>query len=109
MKDIVRIVHLPSVVQSNCYEATKNNDFIQQFIFSASQKRIRGVADTEQKTLLHILSLFFILLWILTVLIVWQSMGQSFTSLPVFIQNILNCVRKTNEAFTGLERRGVCD
>ncbi len=28
------------------------------------------------------------------------------TSLPVFIQNILNCVPKTNEAFTGLERHG---
>ncbi len=26
------------------------------------------------------------------------------TSLPVFIQHILNCVPKTNEAFTGLER-----
>ncbi len=41
MKDIVKIVHLPSVVQSECYEATrilfvrkekKNYDFIQQFI-----------------------------------------------------------------------------
>ncbi len=28
------------------------------------------------------------------------------TSLPVFIQNILNCVLKTNNAFTGLERHG---
>ncbi len=28
------------------------------------------------------------------------------TSLLVFIQNILNCVPKTNEAFTGLERHG---
>ncbi len=26
------------------------------------------------------------------------------TSLPVFIQNILNSVPKTNKAFTGLER-----
>ncbi len=26
--------------------------------------------------------------------------------LPVFIQNILNCVPKTNKAFTGLERHG---
>ncbi len=26
------------------------------------------------------------------------------TSLPVFIQNILNCVPKTNKAFMGLER-----
>ncbi len=31
------------------------------------------------------------------------------TSLPVFIQNILSCVLKTNEAFTGLERHGVSD
>ncbi len=28
-------------------------------------------------------------------------------SLPVFIQNNLNCVPKTNKAFTGLERHGV--
>ncbi len=28
------------------------------------------------------------------------------TSLPVFIQNILNCFLKTNKAFTGLERHG---
>ncbi len=26
------------------------------------------------------------------------------TNLPAFIQNILNCVLKTNKAFTGLER-----
>ncbi len=41
MKDIVKIVHLPSVVQSEFYEATrilfvhkenKHNDFIQQFV-----------------------------------------------------------------------------
>ncbi len=41
MKDIVKIVHLPSVVQSEFYEVTrivfvrkenKNNDFIQQFV-----------------------------------------------------------------------------
>ncbi len=45
MKDKVRIVHLPSVVQSECYEATRilfvhkentNDDFIQQFVSSAS-------------------------------------------------------------------------
>uniref|UniRef100_A0A673N614 Histone acetyltransferase n=1 Tax=Sinocyclocheilus rhinocerous TaxID=307959 RepID=A0A673N614_9TELE len=29
---------------------------------------------------------------------------QTVTSLPVFIQNILNCVPKMNKAFTGLER-----
>ncbi len=42
MKDIVKIVHLPSVVQSECYEATrilfvrkenKNNNFIKQFVW----------------------------------------------------------------------------
>ncbi len=45
MKGIVKIVQLPSVVQSELYEATrilfvrkenKNNDFIQQFVSSAS-------------------------------------------------------------------------
>ncbi len=45
MKDIVKIVHLPSVVQSDFNEATrtlflrkenKNNNFIQQFVSSAS-------------------------------------------------------------------------
>ncbi len=45
MKDIVRIVHLSSVVQSEFNEATrilfvrkenKNNDFIQQFVSSVS-------------------------------------------------------------------------
>ncbi len=45
MKDIIKIVHLPSVVQYEFYEATrilfmrkenKNNDFIQQFVSPAS-------------------------------------------------------------------------
>ncbi len=30
-------------------------------------------------------------------------------SLPVFIQNILNCVPKPNKAFTGLNDMGVSD
>ncbi len=34
------------------------------------------------------------------------AVNGTVTSLPVFIQNILNCVPKTNEAFTGLERHG---
>ncbi len=34
------------------------------------------------------------------------AVNGAVTSLPVFIQNILNCVPKTNEAFTGLERHG---
>ncbi len=37
----------------------------------------------------------------------WQRylLGSQWdTNHPVFIQNILNCVLKTNEAFTGLER-----
>ncbi len=29
------------------------------------------------------------------------AVNGTVTSLPVFIQNILNCVPKTNEAFTG--------
>ncbi len=45
MKDIAKIVHLPSVVQSEFKEATrtlllskenKNNDFIQQFVSIAA-------------------------------------------------------------------------
>ncbi len=34
---------------------------------------------------------------------------DSHTSLPVFIQNILNWVPKMNNAFTGLEQHGVSD
>ncbi len=34
------------------------------------------------------------------------AVNGTFTSLPIFIQNILNCVPKTIEAFTGLERHG---
>ena len=38
--------------------------------------------------------------------IIYLAVYGTVTSLPVFIQNILNCVPKTNEAFTGLERHG---
>ncbi len=34
------------------------------------------------------------------------TVNGTVTSLPVFIQNILNCVPKTSKAFTGLERHG---
>ncbi len=34
------------------------------------------------------------------------AVNGTVTSLLVFIQNILNCVLKTNEAFTGLEQHG---
>ncbi len=34
------------------------------------------------------------------------AVNGTVTSLPVLIQNILNCVPKTNKAFTGLERHG---
>ncbi len=37
----------------------------------------------------------------------YLAVNGTVTSLPVFIQNILNCVPKTNEAFTGLERHYV--
>ncbi len=37
---------------------------------------------------------------------IYYAVNGTVTSLPVFIQNILNCVLKTNEAFTGLERHG---
>ncbi len=38
--------------------------------------------------------------------VIYLAVNGTVTSLPVFIQNILNCVPKTNEAFTGLERHG---
>ncbi len=50
-----------------------------------------------------ILTIPFTLFWSSTVLFTWQPIG-TVTSLPVFIQTILNCVLKTNEASTGLER-----
>ncbi len=37
---------------------------------------------------------------------IYYAVNGTVTSLPVFIQNILNCVPKTNEAFTSLERHG---
>ncbi len=37
---------------------------------------------------------------------VYLAVNGTVTSLPVFIQNILNCVLETNKAFTGLERHG---
>ncbi len=36
--------------------------------------------------------------------VIYYAVNGTVTSLPVFIQNILNCVPKTNEAFTGSER-----
>ncbi len=51
---------------------------------------------------------FFILFWALTG-VNCLAVNETVTSLPVFIQNILNCVPKTNKAFTGLERHGVSD
>ncbi len=38
--------------------------------------------------------------------VIYLAVNGTVTSLPVFIQNILNCVPKTNKAFTGLERQG---
>ncbi len=40
---------------------------------------------------------------------IYLAVNGTVTSLPVFIQNILNCVLKTNEAFTGSERHGVSE
>ncbi len=37
---------------------------------------------------------------------IYLAVNGTVTSLLVFIQDILNCVLKTNEAFTGLERHG---
>ncbi len=41
--------------------------------------------------------------------VIYLAVNGTVTSLLVFIQNILNCVPKTNEALTGLERHGVYD
>ncbi len=50
MKSIAKILHPPSVVQSECYEATrilflrkenKNNDYIQQFVSSRQRSATR--------------------------------------------------------------------
>ncbi len=41
-------------------------------------------------------------------IVIYLAVNGTVTSLPVFIQNILNCVPKTNKAFTGLER-GIWD
>ncbi len=38
--------------------------------------------------------------------VIYLAVNGTVTSLPVFIQNILNCVPKTNEAFTGSEGHG---
>ncbi len=41
--------------------------------------------------------------------VIYLAVNGTVTSLPVFIQNILNCVLKTNKAFTGLEWHGIND
>ncbi len=38
--------------------------------------------------------------------VIYYAVNGTVTSLPVFIQNILNCVLKMNKAFTGLEWHG---
>uniref|UniRef100_A0A8C1X321 Protein kinase D4 n=1 Tax=Cyprinus carpio TaxID=7962 RepID=A0A8C1X321_CYPCA len=40
--------------------------------------------------------------------VIYLAVYGTVTSLPVFIQNILNCVPKANGAFMGLERHGGC-
>ncbi len=40
---------------------------------------------------------------------IYLAVNGTVKSLPVFIQNILNCVPKTNKASAGLERHGVSD
>ncbi len=37
---------------------------------------------------------------------IYLAVNGTVTRLPVFIQNILNCVSKTNKAFMGSERHG---
>ncbi len=41
--------------------------------------------------------------------VIYLGVNGTVTSLLVFIQNILNCVLKTNKAFTGSERHGVSE
>ncbi len=38
--------------------------------------------------------------------VIYLAVNGTLTSLLIFIQNIPNCVPKTNKAFTGLERHG---
>ncbi len=38
--------------------------------------------------------------------VIYLAVNGTVTNLMVFIQNILNCVPKTNKAFTGLEQHG---
>ncbi len=38
--------------------------------------------------------------------VIYLAVNGTVTNLPVFIQKILNCVPKTNKAFTGMERHG---
>ncbi len=38
--------------------------------------------------------------------VIYLTVNGTVTSLPVFVQNILNCALKRNEAFTGSERNG---
>ncbi len=38
--------------------------------------------------------------------VIYLAVNRTVTSLLVFIQNILNCVPRTNKAFTGLEGHG---
>ncbi len=38
--------------------------------------------------------------------VIYLAVNGIVTGLPIFIQNILNCVPKTNKAFKGSERHG---
>ncbi len=67
------------------------------------------LASTLRDGRWSILAMLFIFFWTLTVKFTWQSMGQyiNITLINIkisLIQNILNCVPKTNKTFTCLER-----
>ncbi len=83
MKSIVKIVHLPSVVQSELYEVTR-------ILFVRKENKCIQWGDKLLNK--AIICIFFV--------------NGTVTSLLVFIQNILNCVRKMNEAFMCLELHG---
>ncbi len=41
--------------------------------------------------------------------VIYLAVNGTVTSIQIFIQNILNCVPKTNKAFTGLEQQVIND
>ncbi len=121
MKSIVRIVHPPSVVQSEFNEATrklflrKENKTMSLFNNSSPLVApfLRISAGGKQRTLLCVSRIledglsddaFYTFMDLDSA--IYYAVNGTVTSLPVLIQNILNCVPKMNKAFMGWERHG---